>query len=76
MTNLPSSWQACILEENSPLIPLFNPRKDVWFEHFKVDSGEILPQTLVGAATAKLLIFNDPDNIIECRELIEAGNYP
>jgi len=35
-----------------------------------------LPQTLVGAATAKLLIFNDPDNIIECRELIEAGNYP
>ncbi len=65
-----------ILEENGPLIPLFNPRKDHWFDHFEVNDGEILPRTHVGVATAKLLVFNAPDNIIERRELIEAGNYP
>jgi len=65
-----------ILEENGPIISLFNPRKDHWFDHFEVVDGEILPKTLIGAATAKLLVFNSLDNIIERRELIEAGNYP
>lgn len=65
-----------ILEENGPPIPLFNPRKENWFEHFKIDEGEILAKTIVGAATIKLLGFNSPDNIIERRELIAAGSYP
>ncbi len=65
-----------ILEENGPPIPLFNPRKEDWFAHFGVVDGEITPKTDVGAATAKLLVFNSPDNIIERKELIESGSYP
>lgn len=65
-----------VLEESDLPIPLFNPRKDKWHDHFQVENGEILPQTLIGAATAKLLGFNTPDNIIERKELVEAGRYP
>ncbi len=65
-----------ILEADGPPIPLFNPRKDDWFVHFEVSLGEIIPKTMVGAATAKLLNFNTPDNIIERRELMDSGNYP
>jgi hypothetical protein len=65
-----------ILTENSPLIRLFNPRKDDWFEHFEVEEGQILPKTDIGAATIKLLKMNEVNRILERLDLIKAGLFP
>lgn len=36
------------------LIPLFNPRQDVWQDHFEYDDGLIIEKTDVGKATIKI----------------------
>ena len=43
-------------------VPLFNPRRDVWDEHFEfsVETGEILGRTPTGRATVLRLGFNRP----------------
>ena len=65
-----------ILEHGGPLIFLFNPRKDNWFEHFEIVEGAIAPKTSIGAATLKVLDLNTPDLIVERRELTAVQNYP
>lgn len=41
------------------LAPLFNPRKDEWFDHFHYDRSEIIGITAIGRTTVILLKFND-----------------
>jgi hypothetical protein len=65
-----------ILEENGPIIRLFHPRTDNWFEHFSVSEGLLVPKTDTGKATIKLLDLNNPDSIIERREMAILGYYP
>jgi hypothetical protein len=65
-----------ILNDEDKLIRLFHPRKDNWFEHFKIENGLILPQTEIGEATIKLLKLNDVNRILERLDLIEAGLFP
>jgi HNH endonuclease len=64
-----------ILDLNGPLIPLFNPRTQVWTEHFEVNNGQLTSQTLIGKATIKLLDLNTPSKIEERQELISAGLF-
>jgi hypothetical protein len=64
------------LDGNRRFIRLFNPRKDVWAEHFEVNHGEILALTSIGRATVKLLDLNTPDRIILRQILMTAGRYP
>lgn len=58
------------------LIRLFNPRKDSWANHFSVGYGEIIPKTLIGAATIKVLDLNQVDRIILRQALTDEGLYP
>jgi len=44
---------------------LFNPREDVWAEHFEIASGLIYPKSLIGEATIKVLNLNEIDRVIE-----------
>ncbi len=44
--------------ESAALVPLFNPRMQVWSEHFVAADGAVIGLTPVGRATAKLLKFN------------------
>jgi hypothetical protein len=64
------------LSEKGPIIPLFNPRTDDWFEHFTVEHGVIYAKTVVGEGTLTLLDFNSVERILERKELVEAGIYP
>ncbi len=66
---------ATILESEDDLIPLFNPRKHVWSEHFSTQNGEIIPATTIGKATVKLLQLNNPDLLIFRQLLVQAGRY-
>ena len=62
--------------ETGQLIPLFNPRRQVWADHFELDGGEIKPLTAVGRVTVLVLQLNRPSRI-EVRALLrQAGLYP
>lgn len=62
--------------ETGKLTRFFNPRADIWTEHFLFDEGgEIIPLTAEARVTARILKFNDAERLEERRELIEAGLY-
>ncbi len=55
---------ATVLMEEKILVRIFNPRLDIWQEHFIVEEGSIYPKTKIGQATDKLLNFNTPERIM------------
>ncbi|MDZ7896864.1 MAG: hypothetical protein U5N85_02390 [Arcicella sp.] len=62
------------LNANTDFIRFYNPREDIWNEHFEIDNaGQITGKTLIGIATTKIFAFNHADRIIERRILIELG---
>lgn len=61
---------------SSELEQLFNPRTQVWNEHFKVLGGEIVPLTAIGRVTERILRLNLSKRL-ELREILaEMGQYP
>ena len=57
------------------VVLLFNPRTQVWIEHFRLEGARIVGQTPAGRATVVLLRLNDPARLIRRQALIEAGHY-
>lgn len=46
-------------------VKLFNPRTDVWTDHFETrEFGIILPRTLTGSVTVHMLKMNDPARML------------
>lgn len=64
---------ASIDAESGAIVPLFNPRRDRWTEHFRLEAGRIEPLTASGRATVRLLQLNHPDRIEERLLLVAAG---
>jgi hypothetical protein len=60
-------------EKTMALTPLFNPRTQVWNEHFTLQDDRILGETDVGRVTVKLFHMNDADQIALRKALREAG---
>ena len=58
------------------VVPLFNPRRQRWDDHFQLDSLRIVPLTATGRVTVYLLQMNAPERIKERRLLVELGVYP
>jgi hypothetical protein len=58
------------------IIPLFNPRTQLWQEHFQLVGCEILPLTSVARVTATLLKFNLPQRVEVRKALQKTGRYP
>ena len=56
--------------------PLFNPRRQRWQEHFRLDGPVIVPLTSIGRATERLLQLNQIDRILLRKELLSAHRYP
>lgn len=67
-------WKAAdigtILLPREVFTRLFNPRKDVWSEHFEIEAGKFYAKTDIGEATIKLLNLNDLDRIIERQQVL------
>jgi HNH endonuclease len=74
--NKGSDIAAFIDNQNELTIRFFNPRKDLWDDHFEINYGEILPKTLIGKATITILDFNQPERIMLRQALIGIGKYP
>ena len=61
--------------ETGHIVPLFNPREDVWCDHFMLRGGEIVGLTPTGRATVRLLNMNARSRV-QLREqwLTEGGS--
>ena len=58
------------------IIRLFDPRRDLWADHFRLGGAVIEPISGIGRATARLLQLNAPERISERRLLQSLGRYP
>jgi hypothetical protein len=65
-----------LLRLDGPVVRLFNPRNQHWFDHFRVFEGRIEPLTDTGLATINLLDLNHPSKVMERAALQSAGFYP
>ncbi|MCC3406795.1 MAG: HNH endonuclease [Microcoleus sp. PH2017_10_PVI_O_A] len=61
---------------NDEIVPLFNPRRQVWEEHFVLNDARIEGITQIGRATGRLLKLNASNRILERQVLINQGRYP
>ena len=67
---------ASLSEVAGELVRLFNPRIDLWSEHFRLEGSLIEPLTSIGEATARILKFNESERVLEREELTAIGRYP
>ncbi|MEC4813109.1 MAG: HNH endonuclease signature motif containing protein [Scytonema sp. PMC 1069.18] len=60
------------------LVRFFNPRRDFWGEHFRLDKDDavIQPLTEIGEVTVRIFDFNDNERVTERQALIAVDKYP
>ena len=74
--NLHKGSDLASLTSTGRLVALFNPRRQRWSAHFRIDGGEVTPLTDAGEVTARLLDINNPSRV-EIREtLAQLQLYP
>jgi HNH endonuclease len=61
--------------KNGNLTPFFNPRTQIWSEHFLFQDAEIVPLTAEARVTARLLKLNDVERIEQRQVLIELNAF-
>jgi hypothetical protein len=58
------------------ITPLFNPRTQIWLEHFQLEGGFILGLTDIGRTTVFLLQMNEASRLQLRQSLAAQGFYP
>jgi HNH endonuclease len=58
------------------LVAFYNPRRDFWGEHFRLNEAAIEPLTDVGEVTVRIFAFNNNERIAERQALMEVGRFP
>ncbi len=51
--------------DTKEFIRFYNPRSDIWAEHFRMEGFRIVPTTQIGKVTEAILRFNDPKRLSE-----------
>jgi hypothetical protein len=64
------------IADTGEVVRLFNPRRDVWTDHFRFEGARIEAQTDIGAATMRVLQLNRSDRVAERKLLQSIGHYP
>lgn len=65
-----------ISNKTGELVRFFNPRRDRWSDHFRLQGAIIEPLTNIGEVTIRILQFNNVDRVLERQMLINAHRYP
>jgi HNH endonuclease len=63
--NAKGSDVGTVLLASRDFIRLFNPRIDIWQEHFLKENSVFYAKSQIGEATIKVLKLNDIDRIVE-----------
>ena len=66
---------ASVAAETGRIVPLFNPRIDMWDQHFRADGPSVVPLTDVGRATTAFLRFNAPQRLLVRQVLRQTGRW-
>ena len=61
---------------SNEIVPLFNPRRQTWTDHFTLEGTPIVGITPTGRATVFLLMLNAPTRLLQRQVLIAQGRYP
>ena len=61
--------------DTKQLTPFFNPRTQIWKEHFTLLGAIIVPQTAEGRVTVLILQINQPERVQERAGLIAIDQY-
>ncbi len=67
---------ASIDPDTQLLVPLFNPRRERWDEHFSWEGPRLIGLTGVGRATIAVLAINMRARVLIRASLIEEGVFP
>ena len=67
---------ASVVPGTSVIVRFFNPRTDIWTDHFRLDGVSITSLTEIGEATVRILQMNHVDRILEREVLVLRGRYP
>lgn len=62
--------------DSSEEVPLFNPRSQVWADHFRWDDERVVPLTSTGRATVAALAMNRPMILGIRKEEMVRGRHP
>jgi hypothetical protein len=62
--------------ETKETVGLFNPREQVWSEHFDLDGAFIVGRTVCGRATVETLRLNNSQAVRTRTNWIQVGWYP
>jgi hypothetical protein len=57
-------------------VTLFNPRRDVWAEHFEWEGAVLKGRTPIGRVTVQVLDINNADRVLLRTLLIDLGVFP
>lgn len=71
-----SSEVGALDAETGELVPVFNPRRQVWADHFELDEARIKPLTAIGRVTVLVLQLNRTGRVEARMVLHQAGLYP
>ena len=63
------------IDRSGRMVRFFDPRRDFWDEHFKLDGSVIEPLTRVGEVTARMLRLNAAERVVERRLMQALGQY-
>jgi len=61
--------------QTGQVVPVFDPRTNVWTNHFELVGAEIVGISPMGRATARLLHFNTPTRLRVRRLLVATGQW-
>jgi len=67
---------ATLDRETGQVVFLFNPRRQIWEEHFSLDGANIAGLTSTGGLTASLLQLNLQERVLRRQAMIDIGVYP
>ena len=67
---------ATFVAGSTQLVRFFNPRKDVWSDHFQLLEAAIYGKTEIGVATERIFKFNEPERLIFRKQLFALSLYP
>ena len=67
---------AAYLPDGLSFTRFYNPRIDIWDDHFYFHNEEIRWKTELGKATVEIFKFNHPDRLVFRSQLVELGLYP
>ena len=62
--------------ETGQITPLFNPRQQLWDDHFRLEGARIIPLSPVGRVTVFVLKLNDEIRVRARGALLQARRYP